>query len=231
MMWKSLSYHKVPVSPNVTAEPGMCWPVHVSPSSYTRRMLSSHLSQLCNPTHWWAETIPFCKWNAADPQGFCSHLAAFPQSAPEVLLLVCWRPGTESMQAALAPHVQCQRRMCDNTYLFAKQALIFPVSLQQDTLHEALSRAQPPCLGSLEMSATQTQRRNTRQNDQHGDQQAAGTSGHALVCVPSPSCKHLSCNRQMCRVRTSPSLSCLVLPHSHDERWREPRSARISSAL
>lgn len=158
--------------------------------------------------------------------GCCSHPAAFPQRAPEVLWFV-----SESVQAALAflqptwlkgHHVSSAKGgRVTAPHLFAKQAHAFPLSLQQDTFHEALFRAQPPRSGSLEASATQVQRRNYKAEvprNAFGDQQAAGTSGHAPVYFPSPPCKHLGCTRQMCRVRTSPSLSCLVLPCSHNER-------------
>lgn len=164
------NYHQVPVSPDMTAEQGVCWPVHVSPSSCTRRMLSPHLSQLCKATHW-AETTPLCKWHALltlrEWRGMLLPSCCIPQRAPEVLLFV-----SESVQATLAVpqptwlkghHMFSAKGGCVTTpHLFAKQALIFPVSLQQDTFHKALFRAQPPCSGSLEVSATQIQSRRTK---------------------------------------------------------------------
>lgn len=136
--------------------------------------------------------------SAADPQGVVRDAAPIllhshkePQKCCCLCLNQCrllWLKGHRVSSA--------KRGRVTTPHLFAKQALAFPVSLQQDTFHKALFRAQPPCSGSLEASATQ--RRNCKAEEPRnpfGDQQAAGTSGHAPVSFPSPSCKHLSCTR------------------------------------
>lgn len=229
MMWNSLYYHQVPVSPHML---GVCWPLHVSPSSCTRTMLSSHLSLLCKATPW-AETTPFCKWNASDPQGVVRNAAPIllhshkePQKCCCLCLNQCrllWLKGHRMSSA--------KRGRVTTPHLFAKQALAFPVSLQQDIFHKALFRAQPPCSGSLEASATQIQRRNCKAEEPRnpfGDQQAAGTSGHAPVSSPSPSCKHLSCTRADVQ---SLDLTIPQLLGAALQPQREVRGAQVSQDI
>lgn len=67
-----------------------------------------------------------------------------------------------------------------------------------------------------------------QQRNPFGDQQAVGSAGHALACFTCPSCKHLSYNRQMCRVTTSLSPQ---LPGTALQPRQEIRGAQVSQVI
>ena len=109
---------------------GGCCPL-TSPSSRPLQLSKSGWDKsLLHMKHWWP---------SGSDVGPCSRPVASPQGTPEVLLLVWWRLSTEPVYTVLArfqprwlkwhqvrSHIQCQRRMCDNTYLFAKEATPSP---------------------------------------------------------------------------------------------------------
>lgn len=168
----------------------MLGPLHISPSSYASHMaggccpLTSPSSTPPQPSKLgWDNSPPQvkCWWPSGSDMGSCSHPVASPQGTPEMLPLVWWRHSAEPVYNVLAHFqprwlkgqqvrscIQCQRRMCDNTYLFAKQdvpsPLLYPCSKILDISPWSLvqSTTTPPRSGSLEVSVTQILRKNNQ---------------------------------------------------------------------